>query len=289
MIATSFPYILISSHSVGVSRCGYVLNSFSNVAVLGPGVVLLCALGPDFIPATMSVYGVTVNEYSLVYMCCLGICALKIVMMFVFGSYTGDRQDASTAERAALINATSSLGKMDMDGVKIVPPGTWDGEVTLEPRVPYFPKTLTTKAHVRYTIVFFSVLVFLMNLSVGFYMATFQPILVNVYNYDQAQLAEIAFIYCGLAVVPPLIVSIVAKRYTPRSITFFGLLFKLLGMLVYAMPPGHVWQLVVGYVLVLKGALFFLTSLIALLSQVLAKRMTPVRVGIITSFFALGK
>jgi hypothetical protein len=234
----------------------------------------------------MAVYGMVINEYSLVWLACLGIGVIKIVVLFAFSSIT-DPVKATAIERAPLLSSSAVASHAPLPPSH--PPGAWVGAVTLNQPEKYFPRTLTTQSHVHFTITLVASIMFVMNVSVGFYMATFQPILVNVFNYDQAQLSEVAMVYCALALIPPLIVSIIAKKYSSRSIALAGLVFKLLGMVVYSAPPGNLYQLCVGYVMVLKGALFFFTSMIALMSQVLNRRMTPIRVGIVTAVFAIGQ
>ena len=58
--------------------------------------------------------------------------------------------------------------------------------------------------------------------------------------------------------------------------------------MVFAIPPGHVWQLVLGYILLLKGAVFILTAFLTLFSQLLGHRTSPAIIGALMGVYALG-
>lgn len=103
-----------------------------------------------------------------------------------------------------------------------------------------------------------------------------------------------------------------------------GLVLKLAGMFIFAIPPGHAgnaanaggnyWfavigrcsrgtvargasalalsqsraRLVSGYVMILKGAIFVLVTMLGVFSQLMGSRTTPVRMSFITAANALG-
>lgn len=150
------------------------------------------------------------------------------------------------------------------------------------------PVAVDTKAHVRWCLVFFSLKVLLMNVSAGLYFVTMQPLLVHHFDFDQTAMAHVVLIYCGLAIFPPLIMSGLASRVSSRTIMIWGGFLKLAGMLLYSSPFDNLWVLVVGYVLLLKGAVFVLTATITLFTQLLGRRCTPGMIGILACMYALG-
>jgi hypothetical protein len=60
------------------------------------------------------------------------------------------------------------------------------------------------------------------------------------------------------------------------------------GVIVYTVPPSGLWQLIMGYVLMLKGAVFILTAMVTLFSQLLGHRINPTLIGILMGVYALG-
>ena len=83
--------------------------------------------------------------------------------------------------------------------------------------------------------------------------------------------------------------SLLSKRISSRTIMVAGGFFKFAGMLVYACPSSRLWTLILGYILLLKGAIFVLTATITLFTQMLAHRCTPSMVAVLASMFALGR
>ena len=164
----------------------------------------------------------------------------------------------------------------------------WDGKYEVQADNGHIV-TIAPSAHKRWCLVFFSLSIFLMNLSGGFYMVTMQPLLVHTYSFDQTLMSHIQLLYCGLAVIPPLVMYALSRRLSSRTIMIGGGLFKLIGMIVYSAPPAQLWTLVLGYVILLKGAIFVLTATITLFTQLLGPRCSPGMVAILACMYALGK
>ncbi len=68
----------------------------------------------------------------------------------------------------------------------------------------------------------------------------------------------------------------------------WGGFLKLGGMLLYGLPLNNMWTLLVGYVLLLKGAIFVLTATITLFTQLVGRRCTPGMVGLLACMYATG-
>eukprot|EP00048_Salpingoeca_helianthica_P020129 m.4969 g.4969 ORF g.4969 m.4969 type:complete len:212 (-) comp4420_c0_seq1:702-1337(-) len=147
---------------------------------------------------------------------------------------------------------------------------------------------LDPRAHVRWCVIFFSLKVLLMNISAGLYFVTLQPLLVHHFEFGQADMARVTLFYCGLAIIPPLVMAGLANRISSRTMMVWGGFLKFGGMVLYAVPLGNLWVLLVGYVLLLKGAIFVLTATITLFTQLVGRRCTPGMVGLLACMYAIG-
>jgi hypothetical protein len=64
-------------------------------------------------------------------------------------------------------------------------------------------------------------------------MVCLQPVLVHYFGASQSFMANVALAYCGVAVIPPLIIALIANRLSSRSIVIIGLWLKVvLGFLM---------------------------------------------------------
>lgn len=243
--------------------------------VPGPGVVMLADLGPQ--PGKDKPYHwgqLRVNSYTLVFYTCALIVLGKIFATLMFFKPV----------RAA-------LHRQDVNAKMEEKP--WEG--TFEMLEGGRRKVISTKRHVLWCLIFFSAWMFIMNLSVGFYMVCLHPLLVDKFNYDASDMARASFVICGLAVLPPLIMAAVSKKYSSRTILIAGMALKVFGCLLFAIPPyakapahQQQWYLIVSYVLILKGLIFVITAALTLFSQLMGKRNSSTFMGIITGFYALG-
>ena len=59
-----------------------------------------------------------------------------------------------------------------------------------------------------------------------FYMVCLQPLLVHVFHASQSLMARVALAYCGVAVIPSLVVGLLAGRLSSRSIILLGMGLK---------------------------------------------------------------
>lgn len=104
--------------------------------------------------------------------------------------------------------------------------------------------------------------------------------MVNVFHATDAQMGLLIDLTAILALIPPLLVSFLSRHLKDRSLLLIGLLLKLLGMLLYLPLPFsarhemHQWQIVAGYLLIIKASIFFTTASMSLFSKTLGPVLT---------------
>jgi uncharacterized membrane protein len=125
---------------------------------------------------------------------------------------------------------------------------TWHGLVVVGDST-----VVSTRRHVWTTVAHFCLFAFCMNLTIGvssysffftlvlafivaglqFYMVCLQPVLVHYFDASQSFMANVALAYCGVAVIPPLIIALIANRLSSRSIVIIGLWLKVCCQIVW--------------------------------------------------------
>lgn len=138
---------------------------------------------------------------------------------------------------------------------------------------------------VRLTVIMLGV-----NLSAGFYMTAFQPILVNVFHTSDAKLGAIFELIAIFAIVPPLLVALLSKYLMDRQILIIGLVVKLLGMSLFLPLFGAVqeWQVITGFLLIIKASIFFSTAGMSLFTKLLGSMSTSTLLGLLASGSSIG-
>lgn len=238
-------------------------------AVVGSGLVLLCDYGPN--PSDSLVWKhMELNTYTLAFACALLATLIKVIAICV-GFKPLDRGPQAKAREPL-----------------------WEGVVKGRDEHGTI-HTFDSHSHVRFCLVFFSIVMFVMNLSVGFYMVSLHPLLVDRFHFGQTDMARVSMVYCALAIVPPLVMAAISKKVSSRTVLIAGMTLKLSGCLLFSLPAvlgaSHhlqLWTLVVAYVFILKGAIFVVTAALTLFSQLVGKRNSATYMGIVTSCFAMG-
>lgn len=128
------------------------------------------------------------------------------------------------------------------------------------------------------------------NLSAGLFMTSFQPILVNVFHTSDSKLGVIFMVVAVFAVLPPLLVALLSRYLMDRQILLIGLLSKLIGMALFlpVFGPVREWQVIAGFILIIKASIFFSTASMSLFTKVLGPMSTSSLLGILASASNIG-
>lgn len=122
-------------------------------------------------------------------------------------------------------------------------------------------------------------------------MVNFQPLLVNRFNASGQELGVIFFIISLLALIPPLLVAYLSRFLQDRHIIVIGLLAKMIGIALF-LPlfdhEVHEWQVICGFILIIKASIFFFTASMSLFTKLLGIMSNGTLLGILSSCSALG-
>lgn len=151
-------------------------------------------------------------------------------------------------------------------------------------------QTLDLHAYRNAVFRFFCTIMLGVNMSAGVYMTAFQPILVNVYHTSDAKLGVIFEMIGLFAMIPPLLVAVLSKVLKDRQILLIGLGIKIIGMVLFLPIFGSVreWQVIVGFLLIIKASIFFTTATLSLFTKLLGSMSTSALLGILASASAVG-
>lgn len=133
-------------------------------------------------------------------------------------------------------------------------------------------------------------IMFGVNLSAGLFMTAFQPVLVNVFNTSDAKLGLIFEAIAFFAIIPPLLVAVLSKVLMDRQILLIGLASKLVGMALFLplFGPVREWQVITGFMLIVKASIFFSTATMSLFTKVLGTMSSSALLGILASASNIG-
>lgn len=128
------------------------------------------------------------------------------------------------------------------------------------------------------------------NISAGIYMTAFQPVLINVFNTSDAKLGVIFEMIAVFAVLPPLLVALLSRHLMDRHILLIGLTSKIFGMLLFLplFGPVREWQVIVGFLLIVKASIFFSTASMSLFTKLLGSMTTSSLIGLLASGSSVG-
>lgn len=128
------------------------------------------------------------------------------------------------------------------------------------------------------------------NLSAGFFMTAFQPVLINVFHTSDAKLGLIFELVAIFAIVPPLLVALLSKYLKDRQILVIGLISKILGMALFLplFGPVREWQVIAGFLLIIKASIFFSTASMSLFTKLLGSMSTSSLIGLLASGSNIG-
>lgn len=137
---------------------------------------------------------------------------------------------------------------------------------------------------------YFCTIMFCVNMSSGIYMTAFQPILVNEFGVSDAKLGLIFEIIAMFAILPPLLVAFMSRYLMDRQIMVLGLSAKLVGMALFLplFGPVREWQVVIGFMLIIKASIFFSTASMSLFTKVLGTLSSSALIGLLASGSSVG-
>lgn len=150
--------------------------------------------------------------------------------------------------------------------------------------------TVNLQRYRNYVFCFFCAINLGVNLSAGLYMTAFQPILVNSFRMSDAQLGYIFELIAVFALLPPLLVAVLSRHLMDRQILCIGLSIKLVGMVLFLPLFGAVreWQVILGFLLIIKASIFFSTASMSLFTKVLGPMSTSALLGLLASASSIG-
>eukprot|EP00177_Eucheuma_denticulatum_P001658 GFKZ01002985.1.p1 GENE.GFKZ01002985.1~~GFKZ01002985.1.p1 ORF type:complete len:589 (-),score=63.27 GFKZ01002985.1:540-2210(-) len=137
---------------------------------------------------------------------------------------------------------------------------------------------------------YFCGIMFGVNMSGGMFMTAFQPVLVNEFHTSDAKLGLIFEVIAMFAIIPPLLVAVLSRRLMDREILLIGLCSKLVGMVLYlpVFGPVREWQVIVGFMLIVKASIFFSTASMSLFTKVLGDMTSSSLLGVLASMSNVG-
>jgi len=143
----------------------------------------------------------------------------------------------------------------------------------------------------RNTILFFITIMFLVKSSMGFLFVAFQPILVNKYQTDGKTMGIIFEAVFLVSLIVSFILAYLTRILEDRHVLLLGMLFKLVGVVMFLPVFGtivHRWQVVAGFMLLVKASRFFSAGSISLCSKLLGPMSNGTFLGILSSVGQLG-
>uniref|UniRef100_A0A7S0G3Y8 Major facilitator superfamily (MFS) profile domain-containing protein n=1 Tax=Rhodosorus marinus TaxID=101924 RepID=A0A7S0G3Y8_9RHOD len=221
--------------------------------------------GPwTFIPGVMSF---RLNRFTLVFLLTLLVSLGMMVLVWIYfpGANSRDPEKSGTGRSAPIVGPV----QLSYNGA----------EETVD------------SGQFRYRVFrYFCMVMFLINFSAGFFQVAFQPILVDYFKVTESSMGLIFETISVLAIVPPLLVALLSRFLEDRQLMLVGICAKMLGMLLYCFPFGkmHVWQPVVGNILIIKASIFFFTSALSLFTKILGPLSGGAWIGILSSVAAVG-
>lgn len=182
-----------------------------------------------------------------------------------------------------------------VDGGEVNNSGADENEgQTVQPVIIHFAdghqQTVDLRKYRSTVFIFFCAINVGVNLSAGCYMLAFQPVLVNEFHMPDSMLGIIYEVIAVFAVIPPLAVAILSRKLMDRHILVIGLIIKVIGMALFLPIFGPVkeWQIIVGYLLIIKASIFFSTASMSLFTKVLGPMSTSSLLGLLASSAAIG-
>ncbi|CAN8062662.1 unnamed protein product [Agarophyton chilense] len=137
---------------------------------------------------------------------------------------------------------------------------------------------------------YFCTVMLCVNMSSGIYMTALQPVLVNEFRVSDAKLGYVFELIAAFAIIPPLLVAFLSRYLMDREIMVIGLGSKLVGMFLFLplFGPVREWQVIIGFMLIIKASIFFSTASMSLFTKVLRSLSSSALIGLLASGSSVG-
>lgn len=140
--------------------------------------------------------------------------------------------------------------------------------------------------HYRNTrLCFFAFLLLCIRLILAVFLALFQPVLIHRFGAGDEEVGRVYLLIGILSLIPPALVALASKLADDRQILLFGLVIELMGASMYLPFFSFLekWQVIIGYLLVIKASAFFNTATISLFTKVLGPMGSAKNLGYVWS------
>ena len=133
-------------------------------------------------------------------------------------------------------------------------------------------------------------IILLVRLSASLHDVAFQPIMVDIFRSTDGEMALMFGVIAALSIIPPFLITMWARYTQDRNILLTGLLVKVIGMVLYLPIFGYPnrTQILIGYVLILKASVFFVTAILSLVTKTVNNRKRSMALGYIWSVAGIG-
>lgn len=232
-------------------------------ALLGPLVWLLCN---RFTADIALIHGVVLNKFTLAFSIVAGIICVMAVLSIVlhFGCKYSRRELAYLSTR--------QNSDVDDDSKTERSQSIWTNQSKL------------------LTFLLFGALDLLTSAVTSILLENVQPILVSRFGADGQHLGIVFEIVTIAELLPPLLVAFVSRYLKDREIMFIGILIKVIGGILYlpVIEAVQEWQVIIGYALNYKSAIFFESAMLSLFSIKFDSDSNSTLLGILASSSAFG-
>lgn len=210
---------------------------------------------------------IRINEYTLNFFVLACIVSANGALAVIGGRYDGDKEVVKSRRK----NASNDI---------VVPVRLSDGTQSF----------VDTRAYKRRTLFAFSCIILFARTTMALFDLSFQPILVNHFGVTGQGMGYIFGTISLFGLIPPLVVTAVSTILEDRQIMLSGFLLKLVGVLLFLplFGPVQKWQVVAGYVLLVKASIFVYTASMSLFTRLLGEMSNGTLLGILSSIQALG-
>lgn len=150
---------------------------------------------------------------------------------------------------------------------------------------------VNTRRYQALIFLYFLLLMFIVNVSMGLIWMGFQPILVIHFHATGEQLGFFYEAVCFISVLPPIILAYISRFLKDREIILLGLVLKVAGILCFLPVFGghlHIWQPIFGFVLMMKASTFFWTCSMSLASKLLGPMSNRIILGMLSAGSSIG-
>lgn len=137
---------------------------------------------------------------------------------------------------------------------------------------------------------YFSLLLLCMQSTMALVRVSFQPVLVDVYGMTEGGVGKMYAIVGGLAIIPPIMIALLARVLSDRAIALLGIMLKFCGASLWLplFGPVRLWQCVAGFILCVKASQFFTTSIISAFTKTVGEKGSSKQLGFMWSICNLG-